>query len=91
MQNITVPQSSEEQKSRGAALLVRIRSAFSEVTIHRRPRRLKLCESLSLGEKRLVAVIEYDDQRFLVAATAHNVSLLQALGAPTEADTTSEL
>lgn len=43
-------------------------------------RGLRLCESLSLGDKRILAIIECDHQRFLVAATPQNISLLQFLG-----------
>lgn len=69
------------------SLWERLRGALGTVSIQRRQRRLRLCESLSLGEKRLIALVECEDQRFLVAATAENVCLLQALGArPPERD-----
>ena len=44
------------------------------------PRRLRLCESLSLGEKRVVAVIQFEGQQFLVGGSAHSVNLLARLG-----------
>jgi flagellar biogenesis protein FliO len=44
------------------------------------PRRLRLCETLTLGHKRVVAVVQYDNQRFLVGGSAHSVSLLARLG-----------
>jgi flagellar biogenesis protein FliO len=81
MEKSAYPQFSEEPKSFTASVMLRIRSIFSEVSIHRRPRRLKLCETLSLGEKRLLAVVECENQRFLLAATSQNISLLQTLGA----------
>jgi flagellar biogenesis protein FliO len=43
------------------------------------PRRLRLCESLPLGERRFVAVIEFDDARFLVGGTASSLVLLASL------------
>jgi flagellar biogenesis protein FliO len=46
----------------------------------RRDRRLRLRETLSLGERRLVAIVECDRQEFLVAATAQAISLLAPLG-----------
>lgn len=61
------------------SLWARIQAAFPKISIARH-RSLRLCESLSLGEKRIVAVIECDDQRFLLAATPQNISLLQSLG-----------
>jgi len=46
----------------------------------RAPRRLRLRESLALGEKRFVAVIEFETQRFLVGGGAASVNLLARLG-----------
>lgn len=54
-------------------------SLFSMVAAHRRERRLRVCETLSLGEKRFIAVVEYDRQKFLLAGTPRNISLLQRL------------
>lgn len=42
-------------------------------------RRLRICETLSLGEKRFIAVVEYDRQKFLLAGTPQTISLLQRL------------
>jgi flagellar biogenesis protein FliO len=46
---------------------------------HRRERRLRLCEMLSLGEKRFIAVVEYGPDKFLLAGTTQNISLLKKL------------
>jgi flagellar biogenesis protein FliO len=70
--------------------VARIRAAFSNVSIQRRPRSLKICETLSLGEKRLLLVVECEGQRFLIGATAQNISLLQSLGLSKEEDRKSE-
>jgi len=56
------------------------------VKIQRRQRRLRLCETLSLGDKRLIALVEYENQRFLVAATPQHISLLQSLGPGSDED-----
>jgi flagellar biogenesis protein FliO len=45
----------------------------------RRPRRLRLCESLPLGERRFVAVVEFDRARFLVGGTPSSLVLLSRL------------
>jgi len=45
----------------------------------RRPRRLRLCESLPLGDRRFVAVVEFDESRFLVGGTAVSLVLLARL------------
>jgi flagellar biogenesis protein FliO len=56
----------------------------------RRPeRRLHLREMLSLGEKRFVAVVEYEGQKFLLAGTPQNISLLQCLNQDAETPVTS--
>lgn len=46
----------------------------------RRPRRLRLCESLPLGDRRFVAVIEFEKARFLVGGTSSSLALLATLG-----------
>lgn len=45
----------------------------------RRARGLRLVESLSLGERRFVAVIEAEGQRLLIGATTQSVTLLAQL------------
>ena len=72
-----------------ASLGERIGAAVSRIGFNRH-RGLRLCESLSLGNKRLVAVVECDDQRFLVGVTAESISLLQSLG-PTKREELQEL
>jgi flagellar biogenesis protein FliO len=67
-----------------AWLLLRLRAALAGVKIQRRQRRLRLCETLSLGDKRLIALVEYENHRFLVAATPQRISLLQSLGPATD-------
>jgi len=62
-----------------ASLWARISGAISRITATRN-RGLRLCESLSLGEKRMLAIVECDRQRFLLAATPQSISLLQSLG-----------
>ena len=46
----------------------------------RAPRRLRMCESVALGERRFVAVIAFDQTRFLVGGTASSLVLLARLG-----------
>ncbi|HTS67398.1 MAG TPA: flagellar biosynthetic protein FliO [Terriglobia bacterium] len=42
----------------------------------RRTRRLRVSETLSLGERRFLAVIEFDHQEFLVAGSGNSLQLL---------------
>ncbi|MGO9434354.1 MAG: flagellar biosynthetic protein FliO [Terracidiphilus sp.] len=44
------------------------------------PKRLRLCESLPLGEHRFVAVVEFDTALFLVGGTPSSLVLLSRLG-----------
>jgi len=52
----------------------------------RAPRRLRLCESLPLGERRFVAVVEFEQSRFLVGGTSASLVLLARLGSPRNED-----
>ena len=45
----------------------------------RTPKGLRLCESLPLGERRFVAVVEFEKARFLVGGTASSLVLLSRL------------
>jgi flagellar biogenesis protein FliO len=45
----------------------------------RQPRRLRLCESLPLGDRRFVAVIEFEESRFLLGGTSASLVLLARL------------
>jgi flagellar biogenesis protein FliO len=49
------------------------------VRAQRARKNLRVCESVSLGEKRFVAVLQIDDQRFLIAGSSGSVSLLTRL------------
>ena len=50
---------------------------------HRWPRnkekKLRLCETIPLGEKRFVAVVQFEQERFLVGGTGHSIALLAHL------------
>jgi len=45
----------------------------------RKARRLRVCETLSLGDRRFVAVIEFDRQEFLVGGSGNSLELLARL------------
>jgi len=66
-------------KSAGSRLAAILSRFTSLVSVKRRDRQLHLCEMLSLGEKRFVAVVEYGPERFLLAGTPQNISLLKHL------------
>ena len=43
---------------------------------YRRERRLRLCETVPLGDRRLVALIQFDNQPLLVGVTGSSITLL---------------
>ena len=45
----------------------------------RRSRRLRVCETLSLGERRFLAIVEFDRQEFLVGGSGNSLELLARL------------
>jgi flagellar biogenesis protein FliO len=47
--------------------------------LSRPTRKLRVCETVSLGEKRFAAVLEYGGQKFLVGGAAQSVQLLTEL------------
>ena len=42
-------------------------------------RDLRVCENVSLGEKRFVAIVQVDEERFLIGGSSSSVSLLTRL------------
>src|SRR5258705_11713720 len=42
-------------------------------------RNLRVCENVSLGDKRFVAVVQVDQERFLIGGSSSSVSLLARL------------
>jgi flagellar biogenesis protein FliO len=45
----------------------------------RKARRLRVCETLSLGERRFLAIVEFDRQEFLVGGSGNSLELLARL------------
>ena len=78
--NETVTESSHNPALLRPTWWERLLGLFASVRVGRKPRRLRLCESLSLGEKRFVAVIQYEGQQFLVGGGAGSLNLLARLG-----------
>jgi len=66
----------------GAAWVVALKNIW-QWTRHavkaRKVRRLRVCETLSLGERRFLAVIEFDRQEFLVGGSGNSLELLARL------------
>ena len=63
-----------------------LRAGFERLTrlsrngiLRRSPRRLRLCETLSLGNRGFVAVVRYEEQSFLLGGTNSSIALLAQL------------
>jgi hypothetical protein len=54
------------------------------IKVRRTKKRLRVCESVSLGEKRFIAVIQIDGEEFLVGGAPNSVSTLARLERPQE-------
>lgn len=61
------------------AVLKNLRQWVLAILKPRKSRRLRVCETLSLGERRFVAVIEFDHQQFLVGGSGNSLELLARL------------
>jgi flagellar biogenesis protein FliO len=62
-----------------SSALARLVVARRQLTGQRRERRLRLRETLSLGERRFLAVVEFQQQEFLVGGTGSSIALLTRL------------
>jgi flagellar biogenesis protein FliO len=63
----------------GKQFLSNISWALKRIKVQPNRKTLRLCENLSLGEKRFVAVIQVESERFLIGGAAGSVSLLTRL------------
>jgi len=66
--------------ARGAGSWARTLWAWLMHHSRREPRSLRLCESLPLGDRRFVAVVQYERARFLVGGTSASLVMLARLG-----------
>lgn len=76
METEVVLERTKHGESTAGALLARVLKRFSSA---RPPRHLRLAETVSLGEKRFVAVVQFERERFLIGGTASSVALLAIL------------
>jgi len=64
-----------------SAVNQRVASVHKHLRRQRSARRLRLSETLSLGEKRFLAVVQFQHQEFLVGGTGQSIALLARLDA----------
>ena len=53
-------------------------AALRNIKIARRPRNLRLCETLQLGERRQLLLVEWESRRYLLGATQQGLSVLDS-------------
>jgi flagellar biogenesis protein FliO len=62
-----------------ARLWTLVVGAARAVKIRRQERSLRVCETLSLGERRFLVVVQFGQQKFLIGSTSQSISLLHRL------------
>ena len=61
-------------------VLAKISAAMQKVfSAPRMQKQLRICETVSLGDKRFVAVIQVDQERFLIGGAANSIAMLTRL------------
>jgi hypothetical protein len=70
-------------------ILSRVSTALQKLwKTQRTQKHLRVCESVSLGDKRFVAVIQVDQERFLVGGAANSIAMLTRLAEPSSFSST---
>ena len=60
-------------------LLAGIQAAASRLRVRRADHSLRLCETLPLGERRCLFVVQCEQRRYLIGSTAHMLTLIERL------------
>ncbi len=55
---------------------------FGKALRPRAVKQLRLCETLPLGERRFLAVVQFEQQKFLIGTAGNSIALLTPLGGP---------
>jgi flagellar biogenesis protein FliO len=82
MQSETFPATDAGPSTFVRSLFERLASISRRMVCAREPKRLRLCETLSLGNRGYVAVVRYRHQQFLVGGTGSSIALLAELSGP---------
>jgi len=64
------------------------KTAWTSLQSRQSKKAMRLCETVSLGDKRLVAILSVGEQRYLIGASPSNISLLAQLPDSTNFDRT---
>jgi flagellar biogenesis protein FliO len=63
-------------------MLAAVREAVRHVKVRRCVRSLRVCETLALGERRFLLVVQCEHRRYLIGTTSQAITLLQRLDEP---------
>lgn len=55
---------------------------FGNILRPRAVKQLHLCETLALGERRFLSVVQFEQQKFLIGTAGNSIALLTQLGDP---------
>ena len=69
-----------ELKALWFLLRKKLRAGWQSAWVRRKTGRLRLADSLALGDRRSAGILEVEGRRFLIGTTAHAVTLLAELG-----------
>jgi len=58
----------------------KLRAGWQSAWVRRKTGRLRLADSLALGDRRSAGILEVEGRRYLIGTTAHAVTLLAELG-----------
>jgi flagellar biogenesis protein FliO len=75
-----------EPSSLFGRLFLPVLTLLRSIKFQRRERFMRLCETLPLGEKRFLAIVQIEHQRFLIATTNQSISLLYCLEGSSQPD-----
>jgi Flagellar biosynthesis protein, FliO len=65
-------------------LLDGIRVALRKVRVQKKPRSLRVQETVPLGERRFLAVVQWGNEQLLVGVTAQGIALLKSREQPAD-------
>ena len=66
-------------------LLVTVRKAVRHVKVRRTQRSLHVCESLALGDRRFLLLVQCDRRRYLIGAATQSITLIDRLDEKSDA------
>lgn len=62
-----------------ARVFTTVRNVASRVKVRRAERLLRVCETLPLGDRRFLLLVQCDQRRYLIGASAHAITLIDRL------------